>query len=254
MNFIRKKVLNGELVFGTWCNLGNSLTVEMAGYAGFDWVLIDMEHGASDYRAMVYQLQAATCTPSAPLVRIVWNEPPIFKRVLDMGASGIMVPYVSTGEEARLAASAMRYPPQGIRGVAKTNRATSFGRDFADYFARANDNLLTVVQIESGVALDNIDEIAAVEGIDVLFIGPLDLTTNLGIQDQYDHPLFREALKKVVQACRNAGKAPGILLGSKNDIQIRIDDGFTFIALGADGGMVAAGMQDIAAAFKKYKE
>ena len=253
MNYIRKRVLNGELVSGGWCGIGSSITVEIAGLSGLDWLLVDLEHGSGDLDSLLHQLQAASSTPATPIVRIAWNDAPRFKRVLDMGAAGVMVPYVNTAEEAELAAKAMRYPPQGIRGAAKFNRGSKFAQDFDNYFAQANDNLLTVVQIETEEAVANADEIAAVEGVDVLFVGPLDLSVNLGIPQQLDHPKFQEALDKVVSACKKAGKAAGILLVNPDMVEPIVKKGFTFIALGTDGGMVAAGMKKSAATLKKYK-
>jgi 4-hydroxy-2-oxoheptanedioate aldolase len=250
---IREKALNRELVTGTFINLGNSLTVEMAGSAGFDWVLIDVEHGAGDQQALVHQLQAVTSTPAVPIVRIEGNEPARFKRVLDLGASGIMVPYVSTVDEAEQAIASIRYPPRGIRGVAKLNRGSSFGSEFEEYFTRSHELLTTVVQIETADALKNIDGIAAVDGVDVLFIGPLDLSVNMGIPEQFDHPNFIDAKTKVAKAAENAGKSSGILLLNAEQVPATVEAGFTFIALGSDGGLVAAGMRNLNAAFDAYR-
>ena len=155
MQFIRDRVLSGELMFGIGANIGSSLTVEMIGAAGFDWTWIDCEHGTGDYSELIHQMQATSINNAPAVVRIAWNEPPRFKRVLDLGAAGIMVPYVNTAEEAKQAAESMRYPPDGIRGVAKFNRACGFGQEFADYFSKANENLLTVVQLESAEAVKN---------------------------------------------------------------------------------------------------
>lgn len=254
MKYIRERVLSGERMFGTWCNLGSHITAEIAGLSGVDWVLIDLEHGSGDYESLVHQLQALEGTPAAPIVRIAWNEPYRFKRILDLGASGIMVPWVNDGDEARMAAESMRYPPQGIRGVAKTNRATKFGAEFEDYFSRANDSLLTIAQIERVEGVKNAEEIAAVDGVDVLFIGPMDLTTGMGIQGQFDHPDFRKSLATVVKACRKHGKSAGYLLSSKDEMDERLAEGFTFIANGADGGMVAAGMKENGAFLAKYRK
>jgi 4-hydroxy-2-oxoheptanedioate aldolase len=190
MQFIRKQVLAGELMLGIGANLGSSLTVEMIGAAGFDWIWIDCEHGTGDYSELIPQMQAAGIYNTPAIVRIAWNEVPRFKRVLDLGAAGIMVPYVTSAREAEQAASAMRYPPQGIRGVAKFNRACGFGQNFDAYFKQANDNLLTVVQIETKEAVDRAEDIAAVDGVDVLFIGPLDLSVNMNMADTYEHPDF----------------------------------------------------------------
>jgi 4-hydroxy-2-oxoheptanedioate aldolase len=257
MKYIRQRVLSRELLIGAWCNLGSALTVEMSGKAGLDWLLLDLEHGPGDFGIMVSQLQAASATPTAPIVRIAWNEPPLFKRVLDQGASGVMVPYINTAAEAELAASAMLYPPRGIRGVSRLNRSSQFGSaikgDLAEYLKKTNESLLTLVQIETAQGVQNAEEIAAVEGVDVLFVGPLDLSVNLGIPQQLDHPTFRAAVERVNRACRNRGKASGVLLFSADHIEEALDDGFSFIGLGSDGGMVAAGMKSTVQAFARYR-
>lgn len=253
INSIRERVLNHELIVGTFINLGSNLTVEMAGNSGFDWVLIDLEHGAGDQESLVHQLQAVTSTPAAPIVRIANNDPPRFKRVLDLGASGIMVPYVSNVSEAEQAVASMRYPPRGIRGVAKLNRGSSFGQDFDNYFAHAHELLLTVIQIETVEAVNCIDNLAAVDGVDVLFIGPLDLSVNLGIPQQFDHPKFLEARNKVLEAAKKAGKVAGILLLNPDQVEETIAAGFSFVALGSDGGLVAAGMKQLVSEFDNYR-
>ena len=250
---IRRRALDRELVAGTFLNLGSTVTAEIAGKSGLDWVLIDIEHGASDLETLRIQLQVVSGTQAVPIVRIAANEPPRFKRVLDMGASGVMVPYVSTMAEAEQAVASIRYPPRGIRGVAKLNRGSEFGRDFDEYFETSHDLLLTVVQIETPEAVNCIDDIASVDGVDVLFIGPLDLSVNLGIPQQFDHPRFLDARARVSEAARRAGKAAGILLLDPNHVDSTVRDGFTFVALGSDGGLVAAGMQNIAAAFDTHR-
>lgn len=254
VNSIRPRVLNGELLTGTFLNLGSTLTTEMAGNSGFDWLLLDVEHGGGSHSHLIPQIQVTGATPAAPFVRIENNDPPRFKRVLDLGASGIMVPYVSTVEEAEQAVASMRYPPRGIRGVAKLNRGASFGVEFDEYFERGHELLTTVVQIETTQALDNIEDIAAVDGVDVLFVGPLDLSVNLGIPQQFDDPKFLQAKDRVVQAAKNAGKASGILLLSPDQVAPTVESGFTFIALGSDGGLVANGMRQLASAFDAFRK
>jgi len=253
MKWIRQRVLNRELVIGTWLNLGSSMTAEIAAQAGFDWVVLDLEHGAGDHESLLHQLHAVSATPAVPLVRVAWNEAPRFKRVLDLGASGVVVPYVTSADEARQAVAAMRYPPKGIRGVASLNRACDFGAQFSQYFASANDNLLTVVQVETEATLDAVEGIAAIEGVDVLFVGPMDLSVSMGIPVQYDHARFRDALAKVAGACRSAGKAAGILLGRPEQIRDTLAAGFTFVGLGSDGGVLAQGMKGLADTFKDYR-
>ena len=254
VNSVRQRVLNGELLTGTFLNLGSTLTVEMAGNSGFDWLLLDVEHGGGSHSDLIQQIQVSGATPAAPFVRIENNDPPRFKRVLDLGASGIMVPYVSSVEEAEQAVASMRYPPRGIRGVAKLNRGAGFGADFDEYFTKAHELLTTVVQIETVDALNAIDHIAAVDGVDVLFIGPLDLSVNMGIAQQFDHPDFIAAKKKVSDAAKNAGKASGILLLNAEQVPDTVEAGFTFIALGSDGGLVNAGMGQLASAFDPYRK
>jgi 4-hydroxy-2-oxoheptanedioate aldolase len=253
MNFIRQRALSGELLSGCFLNLGSSLTVEMAGQVGFDFLLIDLEHGSGDQEALVHQLQAASATPAAPLVRIAWNEPWRFKRVLDAGAMGVMIPWVNDAEEARAAAAAMRYFPDGIRGAAVLNRGSSFGLHFEEYFTQANDNLTTVVQIETREALDNAAEIAAVPGVDVLFVGPFDLSISLGLRGQFEHPDFIAALDRVASAAKDAGKAAGILLQQQDQVADLVERGYTFICLGSDGGLVANGMRSNSAALTAFK-
>lgn len=243
MKFIRERVLSGERLFGTWCNLGSSLTAEMAGTAGFDWVLIDLEHGAGDYGNLVHQLQAVAATNAAAIVRIAWNDSPRFKRVLDVGASGVMVPYVNSADEARAASRSMRYPPDGVRGVATLNRAASFGTDFPTYFRRANAELVTIVQIETREAVAASDSIAAVDGVDVLFVGPMDLSTSLAISDPFHDRTFLDTLETIAKAARSHGKAPGILVATEEQVALVAERGYTFVALGSDGGMVMNGMK-----------
>jgi 4-hydroxy-2-oxoheptanedioate aldolase len=243
VNFIRKRVLNNELLFGLIMNLGSSLTVEMAGAAGYDWLWVDGEHGMGGFTDMVHQLQAASATPAAPVVRVVWNDFPLIKRVLDMGASGVIVPWINRAEEAAQVVRAMRYPPEGIRGVARLLRGNAFGFDFDEYFARANQELLTAVQIETAEAISHADEIAAVAGVDALVIGPTDLSTSMGIFGQFRNPLLWEAFTKVAAACKAHGKAAGILLPALDDVDRLVEMGFRFIATGADGSLLANSMR-----------
>lgn len=247
----RRRVLAREWLCGTFLNLGSPVTVEIAGLAGFDWVLIDHEHGPGGQDTLLQQLQAAAATPTFPIVRIAANETPRFKRVLDMGAFGVMVPYVSSAAEATNAVNATRYPPRGIRGVAKFNRGAGFGGDFDEYFAHAHERLVTVVQIETTEGVANAAAIAAVDGVDVLFVGPTDLSYNMGIPDQLETPHFKEALRAVSTAAKQHGKAAGILVHNAALIPMCRDLGYTFVALGSDGGGVRASLLSYLAALRK---
>ena len=254
MKWIRQRALSGELLVGTFLNLGSSFTAEIAGRAGFDWLVIDLEHGIGDEMTLVHQFQALAGTPAVPLVRIACNDPTRFKRVLDLGAAGVMVPYVGNPEEAKIAAEAMCYPPRGIRGVNKSNRACGFGQLAGEYYPAANDNLLTMVQVETRSAVETVDEIAAVEGVDVLFVGPLDLSVSLGIPEQFDHPLFLEALTKVVEACRKAGKAAGMHAIKPSLLDPIVDAGFTFIGMGVESILVSNSMKTLYQSWKDFQE
>jgi 4-hydroxy-2-oxoheptanedioate aldolase len=247
----RQRVLTGDFVGGTFLNLGSPLTAEMAGAAGFDWVLLDYEHGPGDDSTLLHQLQAVQGTAAVPIVRIAANETPRFKRVLDAGAAGVMVPYVNTADEAAAAVHAMRYPPHGVRGVSKMNRASGFGVHFDAALAHSHEWLVTMVQIETREAVENIDAIAAVEGADVLFVGPLDLSTNYGISGNYTHPDFVELLRRVATAARRAGKAAGILALDGTNVAPWRALGYSVMALGSDGGAANAGLRAAAAALRK---
>jgi 4-hydroxy-2-oxoheptanedioate aldolase len=248
---LRSRVLGREWLAGTFINLGSSITAEIAGRCGFDWLMLDYEHGPGGDESLLHQLQAIHGTAAGAVVRIAANEAPRFKRVLDLGADGVMVPYVNTAAEAAAAVAASRFPPHGTRGVSKFNRAAGFGQGFENYYANAHHRVTVMAQIETPEAVENVDAIAAVEGVDVLFLGPLDLSTNLGIQSNFTHPKFVEAQQRVATACRNAGKAAGILLTSADQIPRARELGYTVIALGSDGGAVSSGLREYAALLKK---
>lgn len=253
MKWIRQRVLNKEIMSGVWLNMGSGAAAEMCGCAGYDWVLIDLEHGSGGFDSLLPQLHAIETTETAPLVRIRWNETPLFKRVLDVGASGVMVPYVENAEQAQQAASAMKYPPHGNRGVHGGNRGTKFGDQRDEYYAMANENLLTIAQIENRTALDNLEEIAAVDGIDVLFIGPADLSFSLGKPWQLTAPELEAAFDRVIKVAHNAGKAAGILLFDPDQLAPNLERGFTFVANNSDSTAMYQNLKKSRARFDKFK-
>lgn len=238
MKFIRSRVQAGEALFGTFVNLGSPLTAEIVAAAGYDWVLIDLEHGAGDERDALSQMQAIEHTPATPLVRIEVNSRPRVHRVLDFGAVGVMVPRVDTVDEARQAVSHMRYPPAGIRGVALMNRACGFGRSSTEYMASAGEGLLTIVQIESPRAVENADAIAGIDGVDVLFVGPADLSQAMGIFGSFDDPRFRDAVVATGEAARRHGKAAGVLLPTLDSLEMYWSAGYRFIGCSSDSGLL----------------
>lgn len=254
MKWIRKRVLSGELFTGAYVGLGSSPIAEIAGLAGFDWIWLDTEHGMGGYDSILHQTQAVSATPAAPIIRLVANEPAHFKRALDLGASGIMVPLVNNAAQATQAVQAMRYAPDGIRGLVHCHRGAGFSYNAEEYFAMANDNLLTIIQIETAQGFENADEIAAVEGVDVLFIGPADLSTSLGIPFQIEHPEFAACAQKIANVCKKHKKAAGILLQNPDQIEKIIADGFNFLALGTDFGIITKGFKARAQAFDRFKQ
>jgi len=253
MNWIREKILKGDLLAGTFLTLGSGVVAELACRAGLDWVLIDTEHGLGDYHALANQIQAARLLSVAPVVRVISNEPAYFKQALDLGAAGIMVPQINNAQEAARAVEAMRYPPDGIRGLTRTSRASDFGDTIDEYLAKANQHLLTVIQIETKASVENIEQIASVEGVDVLFIGPSDLSCNLGIPCDLEHPQMRECMEKVKNSARHHHKQTGILIKDPSQIGTLVADGFCFIALNTDLSIVKTGMKAVVQSFKEYK-
>ncbi len=247
---LRARARSRELMVGTFLNLGSTATAEMAALAGFDWLLIDCEHGLSDFGTLFHQLQATARTQAAPIVRVQWNEAPVIKRILDLGPAGIMVPMVNTAEDARAAARHVSYPPEGVRGVAKMNRACAYGQSFREYFDHGSKDLLLIAQIETPEAVANADSIAAVERVDVLFVGPTDLGVNMGIPDALDDPAFMAALERVSRAALAHGKCAGILAASAEALGKFRPLGYTFMAASADSAMVASGMRSLATSLR----
>lgn len=243
MEYIRERALKGEFLAGAWLNLASSLTSEMAGMAGYDWLLIDQEHAPGDNMTLLHQLQGASRFPVAPIVRVPWVDRILFKKILDLGAAGIMTPYVQTPEEAREVVRFAKYTPMGERGIAGSPRCMDYSTNFQRYFENANKDLILVAQIETGLALDNAGAIAAVDGIDVLFVGPLDLSISTNLRGMFDDPKYVDNLRRVAAAAKKHGKACGILLPNVKWIPLLKEIGYTFIACGSDGGFVLSGMK-----------
>jgi 2-keto-3-deoxy-L-rhamnonate aldolase RhmA len=239
MKSLKTRIKNGEAVHGCWLALGSPLTAEIVASAGFDWVLIDLEHGAGSEKDALCQLQAIEHTTATALVRVESIAKQRILKVLDMGAAGIMCPHVNNVNDAKAMVEGLRFPPEGSRGIAKFVRAANFGDNFANYIKTANENIIGIAQIESAEALNNLDEIAATDGIDVLFIGPSDLSAALGIFGQFDHSTYTNAIKAIVAAAQKAGKATGILIANADDYPIYYNYGIRVIACGADSAFVA---------------
>jgi 4-hydroxy-2-oxoheptanedioate aldolase len=235
---------------GLWSSLSSNYTVEVIAGAGFDWILLDTEHSPSDLENLLTQLQAAAPYPSHPVVRVPWNDMVTMKRVLDIGAQSLLVPYVSTADEARHAVSFTRYPPAGVRGVAGTTRATRFGR-VQDYARRAHEEICLLVQVETQQALDNLEAVCGIDGVDGVFIGPADLHASLGHAGEIANPKVKPLIDDAIRRIRKAGKAPGILTPNEADARHWLECGALFVAVGSDVGILARGAEALAGKFKK---
>ncbi len=246
-----EKLRRGEPMYGCFVSTGSTVAVEVMGSAGFDFLVIDLEHGMSSERDILPQLQAMQHTAALGCVRVESHERQRVHRALDFGAQGIMFPRVDTAEQARACVAALRYPPGGVRGVAVLVRGSQYGARFAEYQAEADAQLMPMLQIETAEAVAHVDEIAAVEGDGVLFVGPMDLTTSMGIFRQYDHPGFTAALRKTVEAARRNGKPAGILVPKAADTKRYLDMGFTFLMCGTDLAFLQSAAKSTAEAMRK---
>ena len=243
LTWARHRALAASFFAGAWLNLGSSETAEIAALSGFDWVLIDHEHGSGDLKDLLHQLQALAGTPTAPIVRVPRIDATIFKQVLDLGPAGLMIPNVASAEQAREILRLAHIPPQGVRGAATSTRNSAYGLHYRRYLQEVNDNLLIVAQIESAEGLEQARDIAAVDGIDVLFVGPTDLGTALGLDGNPAEPRFRAVLERVAAAAAAHGKLAGSLVRDQEQAKAYRALGYRFIALGSDRSMVVKGMQ-----------
>ena len=234
---IKEKFAKGEVSIGSWMSMGHVSIAEILAAAGYDWVVVETEHTAIDVSEVLRLLISIEGRGAVPLVRLAWNDPIQAKAVMDSGAAGVIVPMVNTREEAELAVKSIKYPPVGFRGVGLA-RAQGYGPDFDEYMARANSDSLLMLQIEHIDAVNNIDEILEVEGIDGTYIGPYDLSTSMGLPGKLDHPGVVAAMEKVLQATLARGLAPGIHLVhpemARDALKQHVERGFRFIALGTD--------------------
>jgi 2-keto-3-deoxy-L-rhamnonate aldolase RhmA len=239
---LRARILSGETLIGVFSDLASPLAAELCGQAGFDWVVLDLEHGAATEADLLALLHAVGTTPMAALVRPQSAERLRVGRALDLGAEGIMLPQLKSIDEVREAVSYLRYPPVGQRGVALRTRGADMGAlSHADIARVVNERVVGIVQVESPTIVAEADAIAALEEVDVLFVGPADLSHSLGIPGRFDDARFQDALKAVVAACEGQGKAAGILIYDAAALPPLLDLGFRFIGLGSEGSFVSAG-------------
>ncbi len=245
-NSVKAKLDRGESTVGTWTMVGHSSVAEILAHAGFDWVVLDVEHGMMDWPRVLGQVQAVQGQGCAAICRLPVNAPEHFKWALDLGAEGVMVPLVQTAEDARRAVAAAKYPPEGMRGVGVC-RAHQYGAGFQEYVESANDQTLVILQIEHIDAVQNIEAICAVPGVDVVFVGPYDLSGSMDLMGQVHHDDVEEAVDHVLHVAQEAGVAPGLLIAEpqSGELTSRIDEGFRFIAVGLDTLMLVRAAEDL---------
>ncbi|MGY4408368.1 4-hydroxy-2-oxoheptanedioate aldolase [Bradyrhizobium sp. LB7.1] len=248
-NYFKAALRDRQVQIGFWLNLMSPSATEIAAGAGFDWLLIDMEHTANEPPDVVHHMRAAVGGTAEPAVRVPTNEPVLVKRLLDLGARTLLFPLVQSADEARAAVRATRYPPHGIRGMGGTSRATRYGR-VPDYAVRAADELCVLVQVETRAGLAEIEAIAGVEGVDGVFIGPGDLSFDWGYPGQHRRPEIWKAILHAGERIRAAGKAAGFMSLDEPENRELIAAGFTFLAVGIDSVLLARKTDEIAKLYK----
>ena len=231
----KQRLVAGQPAFGCWLEMFSPIAAEIIALVGYDCVLIDLEHGPGSYLDALSLMQAVEGLGPAPLVRVPSNDPVAIKRVLDIGAAGVMVPAVNTPEQAEAAVAACRYPPRGKRGMAASIvRASDYGLRWRDYVAEVGDNLLVMCQIESAAAVENAARIAAVDGVDMLFIGPFDLSANTGHLGEPDHPEVRAMIVGVERVAKDAGRLLGGIPTAERSVAELLGAGYDLVLADAD--------------------
>jgi 2-keto-3-deoxy-L-rhamnonate aldolase RhmA len=242
---LRRRALAGEALVGLWLNLGSLQGADILARAGFDWVVVDLEHGMGSEQEVFGQLVAIQASSTAAIARVATAERIRIGRLLDLGVDGLVIPRLESVEAIRETVSWMRYPPAGIRGVATGTRGAGYGAIPHPQVHTIDDRVAGVFQLESRLAVEACEEIAAVDGVDVLFVGPADLSHDLRIPGQFDHPEFIAALDRVAAAAKAHGKAAGILLRDASEVAAYAARGYTFIGVGSDSGVLAAGARSL---------
>jgi 4-hydroxy-2-oxoheptanedioate aldolase len=249
INPFKRALKNGETQIGLWQGLASSYSAELCATVGYDWLLIDAEHVPNTVQNVLEQLQAIAAYRGAPVVRPAWNDPVEIKRLLDIGAQNLLVPMVQNADAARAAVAAVRYPPNGIRGVGTAlARAARWGQ-VDDYLARADDEICLLCQVETVDAMQELDAILSIDGVDGVFIGPADLAASMGHLQNPGHPDVRAVIEDAIVRIRKAGKAPGILQSDVALAQHYLRIGAQFVAVGLDTVLLRRAATDLLAQF-----
>lgn len=249
-NKLKAALKAGQLQTGLWLSLANSYSAELLGDAGFSWLLIDGEHSPNDLQTIMQQLQVLRFSESSVLVRPPIGEPWLIKQLLDAGAQSLLIPMVDNREQAEMLAKSVRYPPRGIRGVgAGSARASHFGY-ITDYSATADEEILLILQVESLKAVEAIDDIASVDGVDCVFIGPSDLSADMGFLGNPYAPEVQAVIEGAIKRILKHGKAVGVFMANPDYAKRYIELGATFIAIGTDAGLLSQGSKQLQALYK----
>jgi 2-keto-3-deoxy-L-rhamnonate aldolase RhmA len=248
-NAFKHAIARGQLQIGLWCSLCHPIAIEVVSHSGYDWLLLDTEHSPNDVPDILLQLQAAQAGTASCIVRPAWNDMVLIKRYLDIGAQTLLLPFVQSPEEARRAVEWTRYPPGGVRGITGSGRASRYGR-VKDYLKHAASEICVLVQVETREALARIEDIASVDGVDGVFIGPNDLSASFGHIGNWGHPEVQAALEDAVTRLKKIGKPAGILTPNEEEAKRFIAWGYTFVAVGADLGLLAKNADALAKRFK----
>lgn len=249
-NTFKRALAQRQPQIGLWAGLASAYTAEICAGAGFDWLLVDGEHAPNTLQTMLAQLQSVAAYPVATVVRPSWNDPVQIKQILDTGAQTLLVPMVQSAEEAAAAVAAVRYPPQGIRGVGSALARSSRWNRIPNYLERANDEMCVLVQIETPRGIDALDAILAVDGVDGAFIGPADLSAGMGYLGQPDHPEVIATINRAITSIVQSGKAAGILDSNITQAKQYLKLGATFVAVGVDALLLARAAEKLASEFK----
>ncbi len=250
-NHFKRALQEKRPQIGLWLGLCSSYSAELLAGAGFDWLLIDGEHAPNNVQTVLGQLQAVAPYPSQPVVRPPWNDAVIIKQLLDVGAQTLLIPMIQNAEQARDAVRATRYPPHGVRGVGSALARASRWNRVPDYLQQADEQMCVLVQIETREAVKNLDAILQVEGVDGVFIGPADLSADMGFAGNPQHPEVQRTIDDAIARIRAAGKAPGILMANKALAQRYLEAGALFVAVGVDTTLLARAAEALADEFKR---
>jgi len=248
-NILKTKLNAGKKTAGAWVQTASPFTAEILSSAGFDWLMLDMEHGPGDILTLVSQVHGMKGSGSVPLVRTPWNDFVAIKRILDAGAQGVLIPYVNSRAEAEQAVKACKYPLEGIRGVAGSPRAPGYGQNIGNYLQRANDEIFIMIAVETPKAAENLDEILQADGLDGVFIGPMDLASSMGYFGDPSQPEVQDAIQGIETKVLEAGKVLATTTGTWDQAKQLYTRGYQMLMLMADGVSLAKQAKEIVSQF-----